>query len=361
MTMISEQSFQPSWVSPPGDTIMDLLSNRELRHDEFTQLLGTTPDVSQSLLDGNKIIDFETATRLAAIFDVPASFWIERERIYRKDLEKLSSDISFEEKNWLKKVPLSSMQELGWIPETQGPYHALRHCFDFFDVKNIGAWETIFEQNFQATAYKTSPSFKQDLASVSAWLRKGEIEAGKLTIEKWNKKGFENSLDEIRKLTNEADPEIFLPMVQDICSKNGVAVTAIRAPSGCRASGATKFISENKALIILSFRHLTDDHFWFSFFHEAAHLILHSIDKLFIEGYIENKDQKEKEANSYAANMLIPIEYQKQLADLPQNYRSIIKFSKKIGVSPGIVVGQLQHKGYLPYSHMNKLKARYSF
>ena len=114
-------------------------------------------------------------------------------------------------------------------------------------------------------------------------------------------------------------------------------------------------------MIQLSCRYKSDDHFWFTFFHECGHILLHGKK----EGFIEGKDvstKEEEEANDFAANHLIP---RQALAGLmrerPLSEKRLVEFAAQVGVSPGIVVGQLQkRKRLVPVTQLNKLK-RFSF
>jgi len=112
---------------------------------------------------------------------------------------------------------------------------------------------------------------------------------------------------------------------------------------------------------MLSFRYLSDDHFWFSFFHEAGHLLLHGGNRIRLEGAGESIKKEEDEANDFAARTLIPVEHHEALQDLQISHREIVRFAGHIGISPGIVVGQLQHKGRIPRSHLNGLKRRFKW
>jgi len=114
-------------------------------------------------------------------------------------------------------------------------------------------------------------------------------------------------------------------------------------------------------MLLLSFRYLTDDHFWFTFFHEAAHLLLHADKCIFLEGDDKLSTAEEQEANAFAADALIPVEYQEEMLSLPANAIAVIRFAKKVGVSRGIVVGQLQHLGRIRRNQLNNLKQRYSW
>jgi len=140
-----------------------------------------------------------------------------------------------------------------------------------------------------------------------------------------------------------------------------VAVVIERAPSGCRASGATKFLSPKKALMLLSFRHLSDDQFWFTVFHEAGHLVLHAQDGLFLEGIETADSTAEDAADEFARLNLFTEVGLKELQSLPLNHFAIARFAKRLGVAAGLVVGQLQNMKRIPYGHFNYLKARYSW
>jgi Zn-dependent peptidase ImmA (M78 family) len=117
---------------------------------------------------------------------------------------------------------------------------------------------------------------------------------------------LQESLSEVRKLTWRKAPERFIPELRAICAGSGVAVVVVRAPEGCRASGASRFLSTDKAVLMLSFRHLTDDHVWYTFFHEVAHLLLHGRDAIYIDADDDASNDMEVEANRFAADWIVP-------------------------------------------------------
>jgi HTH-type transcriptional regulator / antitoxin HigA len=150
--------------------------------------------------------------------------------------------------------------------------------------------------------------------------------------------------------------------MQELCAQAGVAIVFVPALPKTGVSGATRWLNPNKALIQLSLRYKTDDHLWFTFFHEAGHILLHGKKELFIEGNNGLDDVKEGEANEFAQIELIP---RKSLAAFlekkPYSKTAIQRFSREIGIAPGIVVGQLQHTGMLPRSYCNDLKQSYKW
>ena len=95
---------------------------------------------------------------------------------------------------------------------------------------------------------------------------------------------------------------------------------------------------------MLSDRYKSNDQFWFSFFHEAAHLLLHAKKILFIDTGNQIDGDDEKEADNFASNTLVPPEFAKQLSKVPVNEDSIRLFAKKLGIAPGIIVGTIRKK-----------------
>ncbi len=151
-------------------------------------------------------------------------------------------------------------------------------------------------------------------------------------------------------------PEVFQPQLVEMCASAGVAVVFVPELPKTGVYGATRWIG-NKAVIQLSLRYKSNDHLWFTFFHEAGHIIKHGRKEIFIEGNgLDN--EKEEEANAFARDRLIP---QAALRKFIQSWdgRSLAPietFAKKIKIAPGIVVGRLQHDKLLPNSHGNGLK-----
>jgi hypothetical protein len=324
--------------------------------------LGESEDAINNLIAANVAITARMAERLESALGVSASFWLKREAQYRKALERLSHGASGTlEEAWLDELPLRDMIEFGWVKRAASTSEQVRECMRFFGVANLDAWRDRYGGVFRHVAFRTSPAFAQRPAAVAAWLRSAEIQAIQMRCANWDPSRFRNSLTAARALTRQRNPKDFLPALRRLCAESGVALPTVRAPNGCRASGAARFLDGNKALLILSFRYLSDDHFWFTFFHEAGHLLLHSRDAVFIDGKGLPDRAEEKEANAFAADVLVPPGARRTLDTLALEKRAVRHFALEIGVSPGIIVGQLQHAGRLTHARLNHLKVRYSW
>lgn len=360
--MTPSVSFEPDWVSAPGETIVELLNQSGLSVSDLALKLSQSENFIQALLGGSASLSHDVALALEHSIGGSAQFWMNREVQYRHDLAALqSAGPLMGPDEFLEALPTNEMISFGWISSTSSMAASVASCLAFFDVPNIGTWQSRYFESTAIAAFRSSPTFESKKGPVSAWLRWGEIQAARAICKPWNAEDFQKVLATIRKLTRLKDPASFLPRLQDICQRCGVAVVVAKAPTGCRASGAARFLSSRRAMILLSFRHLTDDHFWFSFFHEAAHLLLHDKTQVFIDGDEESALLQEQQANDFAADCLISGKQRFILDSIPVNSRSIIRFALRVGVAPGIVVGQLQHAGRLKRNQLNSLKRRYKW
>ncbi|WP_245175826.1 ImmA/IrrE family metallo-endopeptidase [Cupriavidus sp. AcVe19-6a] len=323
-------------------------------------------DEFADLLTGKFALTASVATRLEAVLGASAAFWLRREEQYREQLAELAEGVdpeSADYKAWLKCLPIKQMVEFGWIDGAVDKRTNLRKCLEFFGVPNLDAWNRTYGETRDAAAFRTTDAHVESVPATAAWLRRGEVLADRIDCSEWNPALFGNQLSKVRELTLLPNPVDFLPRLQHLCAEAGVAVVIVKAPPGCRASGATFFSTPTKAVLLLSFRYLSDDQFWFSFFHEAGHLVLHyDTESLILETTTDGpKSPMEEEANQFAAEHLIPQVFQQRMPEAAKSKFGIARLARDAGVSMGIVVGQMQHRGLLKREHFNKLKTRYTW
>ena len=357
--------YRPDYVSPPGATLLDILEERGMTQNELAKRVGRTPKLINEIVKGKAAITEETALQLERALGVPASFWNNRERAYRQNLaqvrerEKLGDQIS-----WLDRFPVLEMIAKGWVERYEDGVDQMLEVLDFFGIASPSQWEICY--GTQPAALRQSQAFEADERAVMTWLRKGELEAQDILCEPFDKGRFQDAVGNVRRLT--ADPEISdsIEKMINMCADSGVAVVLVPQLDKTRVFGATHWVSPTKAVIQLTDRYKMDDQFWFSFFHEAGHIVLeHKKKEIFInfEDAFENVDE-EREADMYARDILIPPEAYDALRTAIAKRRGKVsrdlvrRFAEEIGVAPGIVVGRLQHDRLLDWSYLNDLKAR---
>jgi Zn-dependent peptidase ImmA (M78 family)/plasmid maintenance system antidote protein VapI len=352
-----EPTFQPNWACPPGETIAAILKARALPFHWFCEQVGLAERETLCLLQGKHPIDSALAVRLSATIGSTPRFWIHRERKFQSNLKALEARRPVLEQ-WFRTFPVSKMREMGWLPRQRGGNGVVFELLDFFAVSSIEEWQERYVSRLEQTKFRTSASIQNSVSATTAWLRRGEMVAEEIHCQSWNKRTFQRCLTELKPLSKEASPRKFLPELQKECAKHGVAVVVERCPTGCSASGATLMLEYKRALLLLSARFLSDDHFWFSFFHEAGHLVLHG-ESLNIEAQCSLPSEREVEANLFAQKIILAPEGEDALRSLPINKFSIGRLAKRCGVSPGIIVGQLQNRDRVSPSRFNGLKVRY--
>ncbi len=348
-------TFNPDYTVHPGEILGETLQARLISQSEFASRCGLSEKHVSQIINGKASITSETALTFERVLAVRASLWMNLDSNHRLHVareEEQARLTSYAE--WASRFPLQALTRRGWIPSRCSKEDKVRALLEFFGVTSPNAWEKQYEKF--AVAYRKSPAFQSSMESISAWLRIGTLKATETVTEAFDKARFHQALKEIRSLTHRPAYE-FEPRMKQLCSDAGVALVFVPELPKTRLSGATRWIASDKALIMQSLRHRKDDHFWFTFFHEAAHVLLHGKRCVFIDGASMSDSEEEQQADSFAANHLIP---SKSYASLIRSGRpssiEVVALAKKLGIAPGIVVGRLQHDKVIPFSWFNDLK-----
>lgn len=243
-----------------------------------------------------------------------------------------------------------------YFPRPKSKADRVSNLLEFLCVASSDAWKNRY--SYVNVAYRHSPSFTSSEEVLATWLRLGEIEAEQQECAPYNKSQFRRAVQSIRNLTCEP-VNTALEQAEKLCNEAGVALALIKPFQGMALSGAARWLSSRKAVIQLTARHKTTDHFWFSFFHEAAHVLLHSKEDVFVDENNKSDTEQETEANEWASNLLIPETAWQQFRQVsPLSEKVVRKFAQEQGIARGIVVGRLQHEKIITWSRLNNLKVR---
>lgn len=356
----TRNEFQPDYVVLPGEVLSYELELRGMNQKELANRTGITPKHIVSLVKGNTSITPETAIKLERALGMPVDYWLNLEAQYQEIKARQDEEIRLHNHlDWLDHIPLKDMIKLGWIDRCTDKNDQLEEVLQFFGIASVKQWAEVWPKlNVAYRQHNTHEIFPE---AVSAWLRQGEIDAANIQCAPYDKEAFRDALNHIRSLT-ELNPQEFVPAMQELCAKAGVAVVFVPSLPKTGLSGATRWLNSEKALIQLSVRYKANDHLWFTFYHEAGHILLHGKKELFLEGINDMDEEKEKEADQFAQHELIPRKKLRNFINQANYSRSAIrKFANKVGIAPGIVVGQLQFRKLLKYNQCNDLKCRYKW
>ncbi len=358
-------AVQTDLAIPPGEYLEEVLEELGMTKDELARRMGRPAPKLSPIFRGRKAITPDTALQLEKVVGVPAHVWIGLEADYRLVLARRQEE---NERERLKKeIPLlkpfcyAFLANMGAVPKlTKGPDKVLT-LQRFFGVTSLHNVTTLrrYEAAFRCGAVRKERSTE----AIAAWLRLGEIKARKIDCAAFNKRRLKETIAEIRALTLQP-PGAFLPRLNDLLAAEGIALVILAHFPRTYAHGATFSMGREKTVLMLSIRGKWADIFWFSLFHELGHILLHDRNKIIVEFENGNPELEklEKEADQFASNSLIPKEKWSAFAAKKSFHTNEIRmFSRDVGVDAGIVVGRLQHEGFLKPSWGNDLRTRYEW
>jgi addiction module HigA family antidote len=352
-------AYEPDSVTPPGEMLEEKLQEIGMSQAELAGRIGRTKKTVNEIIKGKAPLLPETAVQLERVLGVPARFWASAEANYRQALARHEEAARLgAQQEWLNRLPVKALVKLGVLAKEGDSVSRLRELLNFFGVASFEALSRINEE--RCLAFRQSLAHEVDQYALLAWLRLGELQAQGMTCAPYEESRFRQTLTEIRQLCAESPPAA-APKMQQGCAESGVALVFVPEIQGARAWGVTQWVSADKAILQLSLRGKTDDQFWFTFFHEAAHILLHPKKALYLE-FGQDADEHEEEANRFARDILIPpVEWRSIVAARPRSAAQVRAWAAKLGIAPGVLVGRLQHERILPWPHLNGLKVKLRF
>ena len=343
MATIRKASFAP------GEYIRDELEARGLTQEAFAHILGRPLKTVNQIITGVKAITPQTAQEIAAAFGTTAELWMNLESTYRLESERSNQDAVARRAKLYEMAPVKEMIARNWIADAK----------DISDLE--GAVHQFFSEPFEAAARK-STAYDSTTPAQRAWMYQARNLARKIPVDsQYSKAKAQRTLDDLLALVTSEQEVRHIP---NVLSKMGIRLVIIKGLQGAGIDGATFWLDKSSPVIALSLRHDRIDNFWFTLFHELSH-ILHgdawSIDVDIVgPNRVESADipEAEKRANEEASNYLISKEKVDSfiIRHRPRFSKiKIIQFANLHGIHPGIVVGQLQHRKAINYSHSREM------
>lgn len=352
-------TYEPDYAIPPGETLEETMHALGMTQSELAERTGLTVQTLARIFKGEQPITYETANKLAYVTGYPASFWNNLEAQYREQLVKVE-EARQQESNleWLKTVPVKELKERKVLSDTNDKIILFRDALRFYGVSSVESYAKIWDE--PKAAARRSTAFESAPGPTSAWLRMGQVEARGIDCAPYDKKRFSENLKAIRNLTV-LPPKEFLPEMRRLCAEAGVALSLVPEFKKAPWSGAAEWLTPQKAMILLCLRGKAEDKFWFTFFHEAGHILHDGKKESFLDAEKSDyaDDPSEKAADDFAAETLIPKRHNPRIASI-RSKAEVLDIAKELEVSPGIVVGRYQ---YLTkkWTLFNGLKKRFEW
>jgi len=350
--MTKPNEYFPQSVTHPGDTLTEKLEEIEMGPKEFAIRTGKPEKTVIAVMKGKSAITPDMAVQFENVLKIPAHFWLNRQHHFDEYIAREKRTEALEGSlEWAKLFPIAEMVSNGWLPRKTTIQEKTAELLSFFGISNHTAWEGYYLKQQLKVAFRISLAHTKEKYAISAWLRRGELQAAELTSKNYSEKNFKDALPEVKTVMAK-HPNDFFKKLQAICLEAGVKVVHTPCLPKAPINGSTRWMNDTP-LIQLTGRFKRNDSFWFTFFHEAGHIVLHGKKDIFLENidYSDKDKQKEKEADQFAIKWTLTPEEQQEILDAaPLTEESIKAFAKKFNTHPAIIIGRLQHDQLIPYS-----------
>lgn len=353
-------TFKPDYASPPGETLAETIEVMGLTQSELARRMGRPIKTINEIIQGKAALTADTALELEHVLGVPASFWNGLESNYREHLARQRAAENLEvDEEWLVSLPVAAMQKQGWISKTKEKRKVTEDLLRFFGCASVSGWKEAW--GGPLAAYRKSPKLQSQPEALAAWLRKAELEGRKQPCPPYSADAFTAALVRIRGATTLPVKE-WEPTIRRECNACGVAYVILPELPGTHASGAARQLNDDCALIVQTGRYKDDGHFWFTFFHEARHVLQGKLKREWLVEYEGREDALEVDANRFAREFLIPTEAilamrQKHGGKMPKSAGK--ELAKQLGIAEGIVAGRFHYDRIWQPFVGNELKLRY--
>ncbi len=353
----SPQHIEVGRAIAPGDYLRTELSARHMSQSELARRMGRPAQVVSEIINRKKSLTEETALELERVLGTPAAVWVQLEARFQLALARDAEIRTLQtQAEWLRHFPVREMERRGWLPSGQDTAERVRALLQFFGVASFSNWGEYEE----TLGFRITGGAKVDAGALAAWVRQGELAGAAVQTAEYNEASFRRVLQRARSLTKHPPQEAWTEL-RRLCASAGVAAIVLPEFPKIGANGVARWLTPHKALIQLNLRYRWADIFWFTFFHEAAHVLMHEPRRVIVE--IEGnprRDLREAEANHLAEEILIPSAVWEDFV-LGSDFRpqAVTAIATSLNIHPGIVVGRLQHQQAVPWhSKLNALRSR---
>lgn len=347
-----ENNFMPTIAIPPGITLKENIDYLGITQDEFALRIDMTPKHLSQIINGSAPITYDTALKLEKMFGTKAEFWMNLESAYQLDKARIQEQNELEEElKILKDMPYKEMTKFGWISKDTDKTKIVTSLRSFYKVSSLRLVKNSYNVRFRQSTTKNKISDY----GVIAWIRQAEIEGIKEETNDFDKVKLEKLIPEFRRLTLE-EPSVFYPKMKNLCSKCGVSLVLVESLPRTYINGATIWLN-NKPILALSVRGKKADMFWFTFFHELAHILHHRKNQSRIS-IQDDEENEEVEADHIAGNYLIDeSKYRYFIQNMNyENIAIIAAYAASLNIATHILIGRLLHDELIDFKYFNKYR-----
>jgi HTH-type transcriptional regulator / antitoxin HigA len=336
----------------PGKRLRWMLEAKGWSQDELATIIGKRRQSVSSIVAGKTSVTPEMAIALGAAFGNEPAEWLMWSSAYELSNVPAGARLIEKRARLYEIAPIREMQKRGWITLSQ-------RADDLqLDVERFFGSPVDSPITFPVAARRTVTLASLNPAE-KAWCFRARYLAQSVLVERFEKERLPLAEKKLRRAA--AYPKE-ARHISKILSDFGIRFVVVEPLPGAKLDGISFWLDAANPVIAVSIRFDRIDAFWFTFFHEFAHIKhgdAYSVDVNLLrhgsDGGISiplAEDTDENRANETAADILIPhdelVSFMRRLAPYYSAER-IIQFANKVRIHPGIIVGQLQSRREIGY------------
>lgn len=347
----------------PGEFLEETIEEIGMTQAELSKRLGRPQQAINEIIKGKKSITPETALELEDVLGIPSHIWIGLESEYQMIIARQEElKLMEEESSLVENFPYADLVKLGFVKATRKAIEKVDELKRFFGVAKLIQIPQI--KTYEA-AFRVASQDNVSNEAIASWIQAVRLKAKEKQIEKFNKKKLKDNLPKIKSFMNIEINEA-IKEIQKVLNSCGIVLVMLPHFKNTKIHGATFWIDNNKAVIAMTLRGSCSDIFWFSFFHEIGHILLHPKREIFLEdgGSDLKLKKQEDEADKFSSDILInEKEYNKFVLLNKFNKETILDFAKKLNIKPSIIVGRLMHDEIIKFNNyqLSSLRDRYKW
>lgn len=358
----------------PGKEIERLLKAMGMSRKELATRTDVTEKHINTLISGERNITVSFAKKLGYIFPVSksnpndpmenAKYWQSLQNDY--DISNLQE----QEKNNITKDEIILLDNLSDIVKEIISLKKISPAFNTIDkvlqVRNLLKISnlTLIPQMPHRASYRAqlTNNLKVDQYVLFAWQALCDLVTENIAVKsELNLDLLNEKLSDIKHLMFE-NLNASCQMLQQMLARCGIAFNVVKHFRGAPVQGFIKKSEDNKLVLCLTIRGGRADTFWFTLFHEIAHVFYHDYDARFVD-FDSPDSEVEFRADRWARDFLIPPEKYREFINkkYKPSWLEIESFAKDIEIQPYIVLGRLQKDGILEWSDYAHKVPRYKW
>jgi HTH-type transcriptional regulator/antitoxin HigA len=338
-----------------------MLDAKGWTQESIADITGLSRTTISSIISGRSGVTADVAVRLAAAFANQPEDWLKWDADYQLSLVDADPQPVERMATFYQQAPVRDMQKRGWIKQTDDPVELESELEKFFGGSVLAG------VHFPVATRRTN-NLENLNAAEKAWCFMARHLSERLPLPaEFSRDRLGAAEKKLRVLA--AYPKEVQKLPQ-MLAYYGIRFVVVEPLPGAKIDGAA-FWHEDHPVIAVSVRWDRIDAFWFTVIHEFMH-IKNGDESSFDANLIAESekggisitvapDEAEERANREAAELLVPrSELNSFVSRVSPIYASarIIQFANRIKMHPGIIVGQLQHRGELGYSAHRDLLVR---